>query len=100
VEIRKKKSAMPLLLTWVLLPASVCLSENPLNFGSHIIQGQWILLYHRWLNIESACNQKQRHFCSEYLNDDSTIRKVEGTKAGVGPAATGNTMQTQESGTD
>ncbi|MFC1569417.1 family 43 glycosylhydrolase [bacterium] len=49
-------------------------------------KGQWILFYHRWLNINSTCNKKQRHCCAEYLyfNDDGTIQKVERTDKGVG----------------
>lgn len=50
-------------------------------------QGQWILFYHRWLDVPgAACAKKQRHVTAEYLhfNDDGTIRKVERTQAGVG----------------
>lgn len=49
-------------------------------------KGQWILFYHRWLNINSSCEKKQRHCCAEYLyfNDDGTIQEVERTEKGIG----------------
>ena len=50
-------------------------------------QGQWILFYHRWLDVPgAACTKKQRHVAAEYLhfNDDGTIRKVVRTQEGVG----------------
>jgi beta-xylosidase len=49
-------------------------------------RGQWILFYHRWLDVPgAACAKKQRHVAAEYLhfNDDGTIRKVERTSDGV-----------------
>lgn len=48
-------------------------------------KGQWILFYHRWLNIDSACDKPQRHTCAEYLyfNPDGTIQDVKRTQAGV-----------------
>ena len=47
-------------------------------------QGQWILFYHRWLDIDSACG-KQRHVAAEFLhfNEDGTIRPVKRTEKGV-----------------
>ena len=47
-------------------------------------KGQWILFYHRWLDIHSSCG-KQRHCCAEYLyfNDNGTIQEVERTDTGV-----------------
>jgi len=79
-------------------------AEGESNNHHSIVEfkGQWILFYHRWLNIDSACNQKQRHVCAEYLhfNDNGTIIKVERTETGVGPAATGNTASAQGSETD
>ena len=50
-------------------------------------QGQWVLFYHRWLDVPgAACARKQRHVAAEYLyfNEDGTIRKVERTQQGVG----------------
>lgn len=50
-------------------------------------RGQWVLFYHRWLDVPgAACAKQQRHVAAEYLhfNDDGTIRKVERTQAGVG----------------
>jgi len=51
-------------------------------------KGQWILFYHRWLDIDSACGQ-QRHVCAEYLsfNEDGTIREVTRTNTGIGKIA-------------
>ena len=47
-------------------------------------QGQWILFYHRWLDIDSACG-RQRHSAAEYLyfNDDGTIQPITRTDKGV-----------------
>ncbi len=47
-------------------------------------KGQWLLFYHRWLDIDSSCG-KQRHSCAEYIhiNEDGTIKKVERTDVGV-----------------
>ena len=65
--------------------------EGQSNNHQSIVEfkGQWILFYHRWLNINSANNKKQRHVCAEYLyfNDDGTIKKVERTEKGVGDTA-------------
>ncbi|MCE4537674.1 family 43 glycosylhydrolase [Pelomonas sp. P7] len=50
-------------------------------------RSQWILFYHRWLDVPgAACAKKQRHVAAEYLhfNEDGTIRKIERTNAGVG----------------
>lgn len=50
-------------------------------------KGQWVLFYHRWLDVPgAACAKKQRHVAAEYLhfNDDGSIRKVERSTAGVG----------------
>lgn len=49
-------------------------------------RGQWILFYHRWLDVPgAACAKKQRHVAAEYLffNEDGTIRKVERSMTGV-----------------
>jgi beta-xylosidase len=48
-------------------------------------KGQWILFYHRWLDIDSKCG-KQRHCCAEYIyfNEDGTIKPVKRTDRGVG----------------
>ncbi len=49
-------------------------------------RGQWILFYHRWLDLPgAACAKKQRHVAAEYLffNEDGTIRKVERSMTGV-----------------
>lgn len=45
---------------------------------------EWILFYHRWLDIESECG-KQRHTCAEYLyfNEDGTIKEVKRTNKGL-----------------
>lgn len=47
-------------------------------------QGQWLLFYHRWLDIDSECG-RQRHTAAEYLyfNADGTIRPIERTAQGV-----------------
>jgi hypothetical protein len=50
-------------------------------------QGQWLLFYHRWLDVPgAACAKQQRHVAAEYLhfNDDGTLRKVERSASGVG----------------
>jgi len=61
--------------------------EGPANNHHSIVEfkGHWILFYHRWLDIDSACG-KQRHCCAEYLyfNDDGTIQEVQRTSQGVG----------------
>jgi beta-xylosidase len=51
-------------------------------------KGQWILFYHRWINVNSRCG-KQRHCCAEYLyfNEDGTIQEVKRTEPGVGDMA-------------
>ncbi|MFG6458362.1 family 43 glycosylhydrolase [Roseateles sp. BYS96W] len=49
-------------------------------------RGQWLLFYHRWLDVPgAACAKKQRHVAAEYLffNEDGTIRKVERSLTGV-----------------
>ena len=59
--------------------------ENRNNHHSIVeYKGQWILFYHRWLDINSACG-KQRHVCAEYLyfNEDGTIKEVIRTDAGI-----------------
>lgn len=52
---------------------------------------QWILFYHRWLNINSSCEKKQRQCCAEYLffNEDGTIQEVERTDKGIGDITIG-----------
>ncbi|WP_346860752.1 family 43 glycosylhydrolase [uncultured Draconibacterium sp.] len=46
--------------------------------------GEWILFYHRWLDIDSKCG-KQRHVCAEYIsfNADGTISKVTRSEEGL-----------------
>ena len=63
---------------------------EPENGNNHhsIVQyrGQWILFYHRWIDVPgAACDKKQRHVAAEYLhfNGDGTIQKVLRTKQGV-----------------
>ena len=62
--------------------------EQEANSNNHhsIVQykGQWILFYHRWLDIDSACG-RQRHVAAEYLyfNSDGTIKPVTRTQDGV-----------------
>lgn len=60
--------------------------ENKSNNHHSIVEfrGQWILFYHRWLDIDSKCG-RQRHICAEYLyfNDDGTIKEVERTDSGI-----------------
>lgn len=49
-------------------------------------RGQWILFYHRWIDVAgAACDKRQRHVAAEYLhfNDDGSIQKVSRTKQGV-----------------
>lgn len=63
--------------------------ENQANNHHSIVEyrGQWVLFYHRWLDVPgAACTKKQRHVAAEYLhfNDDGTIRPVARTPAGVG----------------
>ena len=61
-------------------------AENGNNHHSIVeFKGQWILFYHRWLDIHSSCG-KQRHCCAEYLyfNDDGTIQEVKRTETGLG----------------
>lgn len=50
-------------------------------------KGRWVLFYHRWLDIDSACGP-QRHVCAEFLtfNPDGTIQPLVRTTHGVGPA--------------
>lgn len=54
--------------------------ENESNNHHSIVEynGQWLLFYHRWLDIDSTCG-RQRHTAAEYLyfNQDGTIRPVE-----------------------
>lgn len=47
-------------------------------------KGQWILFYHRWVDINSTCG-KQRQVCAEYLyfNPDGTIKPVARTTEGL-----------------
>lgn len=61
-------------------------SEGGNNHHSIVeFKGQWILFYHRWLDLNSTCHRKQRHVAAEYLNfnDDGSIQQVERTDAGV-----------------
>lgn len=49
-------------------------------------KGQWILFYHRHLDVAgSACEKKKRHVAAEFLNfnEDGTIQKVQRTTEGV-----------------
>jgi len=58
-------------------------------------QGQWILFYHRWLDIDSTCG-RQRHVAAEYLyfNEDGTIQPIRRTQKGVADfASQGNQKQ-------
>jgi len=61
--------------------------ENGNNHHSIVeFKGQWILFYHRWLDVPgAACKKKQRHVAAEYLhfNAVGTIAKVVRTSAGV-----------------
>ena len=67
--------------------------ENGNNHHSVVeYKGQWILFYHRWLDVPgAACSKKQRHVAAEYLyfNDDGMIRKVERTSQGVADFSAG-----------
>lgn len=47
-------------------------------------KGEWILFYHRWLDIDSECG-KQRHVCADYIsfNSDGSIMKVKRTEEGL-----------------
>ncbi len=47
-------------------------------------KGNWIIFYHRWLDIDSECG-KQRQCCAEYLtfNVDGTINKVKRSEKGL-----------------
>lgn len=60
--------------------------ENESNNHHSIVEfnGKWILFYHRWLDLNSACG-RQRHVCAEYLyfNEDGTIQEVKRTDEGV-----------------
>lgn len=60
--------------------------ENNSNNHHSIVEfkGQWILFYHRWLDLNSSCG-KQRYVCAEYLNfnDDGTIREIKRTENGL-----------------
>lgn len=67
----------------------VIMKEEAASNNHHSIvefKGQWILFYHRWLNINSACDKKQRHCCAEYIyfNEDGTIQEVERSEIGIG----------------
>ena len=61
--------------------------ENGNNHHSIVeFKGQWILFYHRWLDVPgAACAKKQRHVAAEYLhfNEDGSIRPIERTQRGV-----------------
>jgi beta-xylosidase len=60
-------------------------SEGINNHHSVVeFKGQWLLFYHRWLDIDSSCG-KQRHTCAEYIsfNEDGTIKKVKRTEEGI-----------------
>ncbi len=63
------------------------MDEEHGNNHHSIVQfkGQWILFYHRWLDINSACG-KQRHVCAEhlYFNADGTIQPIIRTSEGIG----------------
>lgn len=60
--------------------------ENESNNHHSIVEfeGQWILFYHRWLDIDSECG-RQRHVCAEYLyfNEDGTIQPIKRTDEGL-----------------
>ena len=60
--------------------------ENNSNNHHSIIEykGQWLLFYHRWLDIDSECG-RQRHVAAEYLffNEDGTIKPIERTSDGI-----------------
>lgn len=60
--------------------------EHQSNNHHSIVEykGQWILFYHRWLDIDSECG-RQRHSAAEYLyfNEDGTIKPVQRTEKGV-----------------
>ena len=65
--------------------------ENNSNNHHSIVEykGQWILFYHRWLDIQSACG-RQRHTTAEFItfNDDGTINPVQRSDTGVSDFAT------------
>ena len=69
------------------------MDEDPGRNNYHSIveyKGQWILFYHRWMDVPgAACSKKQRHVAAEYLqfNEDGTILKVQRTHQGVGDFA-------------
>jgi beta-xylosidase len=60
--------------------------EHQSNNHHSIVEykGQWILFYHRWLDLASECG-RQRHSCAEYLyfNEDGTIQEVKRTEEGL-----------------
>jgi len=62
--------------------------EHDSNNHHSIVEfrGQWLLFYHRWLEVPgAACRKRQRHVAAEYLSfdDDGAIRKVVRSGAGV-----------------
>lgn len=66
----------------------IIMEQEGENNNHHSIvnfKGQWVLFYHRWLNNESSCNDKQRQCCAEYLyfNKDGTIQPIKRTQEGV-----------------
>lgn len=67
--------------------------ENGNNHHSVVqYKGQWLLFYHRWLDVPgAACAKKQRHVAAEYLhfNEDGTIRMVERSLEGVADFSAG-----------
>lgn len=62
--------------------------ENDNNHHSIVqYRGQWLLFYHRWLEVPgAACKKKQRHVAAEPLrfSEDGLILKVSRTNQGVG----------------
>lgn len=66
----------------------IIMEQEGENNNHHSIvnfKGQWVLFYHRWLNNESSCNDKQRQCCAEYLyfNKNGTIQPIKRTQEGV-----------------
>lgn len=61
--------------------------ENESNNHHSIVEfkGKWILFYHRWLENQSNCGERQRQVCAEnlYFNEDGTIQKIKRTDNGI-----------------
>lgn len=61
--------------------------ENESNNHHSIVEfkGKWILFYHRWLENQSNCGERQRQVCAEnlYFNKDGTIQKIKRTNYGI-----------------